>query len=82
MNIDISIFKNMSDEDFLSNKFTHIYFNDYVTNKSVNCLINEIKKANKPITNENGAIIKPKPILIHISSYGGQVSAGMRLLSI
>ena len=32
MNIDISIFKNMSDEDFLSNKFTHIYFNDYVTN--------------------------------------------------
>lgn len=82
MNIDTSIFKSMSDDDFLSNKFTHIYFNDYVSNKSVNNLINEIKKANKTITNENGAIIKPKPILIHISSHGGNVSAGMRLLSI
>jgi ATP-dependent protease ClpP protease subunit len=82
MNIDISIFKSMSDEDFLSNKFTHIYFNDDVSNSSVNILIDEIKKANKPIVNENKAIIKPKPILIHISSYGGIISAGMRLLSI
>lgn len=82
MNIDISIFESMTDDDFFSNKLTHIYFNDYVTNKSVNKLIDEIKIANKNIISESGAIIKPKPILIHISSQGGRVSAGMRLLSI
>ena len=82
MNIDASIFANMSDEDFLSNKLTHIYFNGEITNKRVNTLIEDIKKANKTISNDNGAILKPKPILIHISSRGGNVLAGMRLLSV
>ena len=81
-NIDISVFEKMSDSDFFSNKLTHIYFNKNVNDESVNELINDIKEAHKDITTISGAILKPKPILIHISSYGGSVSAGMRLLSI
>ena len=80
--MDISIFENMSDEDFFSNKLTHIYFNDYVSNESIEKLIKSINEANKDIKTENGAILKPKPILIHISSHGGNMTAGMRLFSI
>ena len=81
-NIDISVFEKMSDSDFFTNKLTHIYFNKDVDDKSVNELIDNIKEAHKDITTSDGAVLKPKPILIHISSYGGSVSAGMRLLSI
>jgi ATP-dependent protease ClpP protease subunit len=80
--IDVSVFEKMSDSDFFSNKLTHIYFNKNVDDESVNELINNIKEANKDITTSSGAILKPKPILIHISSYGGSVTAGMRLLSV
>ena len=80
--IDISVFENMSDEDFFSNKLTHIYFNDEVNDKSVDKLIEDIKTAHKTVILPSGAVIKPKPILIHISSYGGEVTAGMRLMSI
>lgn len=81
-NIDISVFEKMSDSDFFSNKLTHIYFNKKVTECAVNELINSIKEAHKDITTAGGAVLKPKPILIHISSYGGSVIAGMRLLGI
>jgi len=81
-NIDISVFQNMSDSDFFSNKLNHIYFNKDVDDESVNELIANIKEAHKDIITSSGAILKPKPILIHISSYGGSLEAGMRLLSI
>ena len=69
MNIDISILENMSDTDYFSNKLTHIYFNKDVTECAVNELIASIKEAHKDITTTAGAILKPKPILIHISTY-------------
>ena len=80
--MDISVFKEMSDNDFFSNKLTHIYFTQNVTNASVEKLINDINEANKEITTSSGAVIQPKPILIHISSLGGSVTEGMRLFSI
>ena len=80
--MDISIFKNMSDNDFFSNKLTHIYFNNEVNDDSVDKLIEDINNANKEIKTESGAIKQPKPILIHISSNGGNVTDGMRLFSI
>jgi ATP-dependent protease ClpP protease subunit len=80
--MDISIFKNMSDNDFFSNKLTHIYFNNEVNDDSVDKLIEDINNANKEIKTESGAIKQPKPILIHISSKGGNVTDGMRLFSI
>jgi len=82
MNIDTKIFDEMSDNDFFSNKLTHIYFNKKVDDNSVSELIDSIHIANRPVYTENGAMLKPKPILIHISSRGGSINAGMRLLSV
>ena len=79
---DIKIFEEMSDEDFFTDKLTHIYFNDEVNQQSVSNLIKKIEDANLDIILSSGAIIKPKPILIHISSPGGSLSEGMRLLSV
>lgn len=80
--MDISIFENMSDDDFFSNKLTHIYFNEDVSNESIERLITSINKANEIIHMEDGTVLEPKPILIHISSHGGHMTAGMRLFSI
>jgi len=80
--MDISIFENMSDDDFFSNKLTHIYFNEDVTNESIERLITSINKANEIIHMEDGTVLEPKPILIHISSHGGHMTAGMRLFSV
>jgi ATP-dependent protease ClpP protease subunit len=80
--MDISIFKSMTDSDFFSNKLTHIYFTEYVCNKSITKLIEQIEAANKEVKTEAGAILNPKPILIHISSKGGSLDEGMALLSV
>lgn len=74
-------FKNLNDNDFFSNKLTHIYFNSDVNDDSLDKLTDEIINANKTM-NEKGKKIKPKPILIHINSLGGSVFHGLRFLSI
>ena len=74
-------FNKLNDNDFFSDKLTHIYFNGKVNDSSVDKLFNDIREANK-IKEENGIQIKPKPILIHINSVGGSVYDGMRFLSI
>jgi ATP-dependent protease ClpP protease subunit len=82
MNINTKVFNEMSDEDFFSKKLTHIYFNRDVTDETVTALIETIREANKPRYTENNILLKPKPILIHISSMGGSITAGMRLMSV
>ena len=76
-----NFFNKLNDNDFFSDKLTHIYFNGKVNDSSVDKLFNDIREANK-IKEENGIQIKPKPILIHINSVGGSVYDGMRFLSI
>ena len=74
-------FDKLNDEDFFSDKLQHIYFNSVVSDENIDKLIDELRDANK--TYElNGIIYKPKPILLHISSFGGNLVAGIRLLSI
>lgn len=68
------IFKNLSDKDFYSNKLTHLYITGEINGKKIDKLIDEVRNANKE---EN-----PKPILIHISSMGGILQDGIKLLSI
>ena len=63
-------FSKLNDEDFYSNKLTHIYFNSEVNNSSIDELIDKVKKANN--------LKNPKPILIHICSFGGNLKAGIR----
>jgi ATP-dependent protease ClpP protease subunit len=54
-----------------------------VTDQSVTNLIEKIREANRPRYNKKKKVLlKPKPILIHISSMGGSITAGMRLLSV
>ena len=67
-------FKNLSDKDFYSNKLTHLYITGTIDSKNIDKLIEDVRNANKE-TN-------PKPILIHISSMGGVLQDGIKLLSI
>jgi len=67
-------FSKLSDQDFYSNKLSHIYFNSKVEDKTIDELITKIKEAN--------AITNPKPILIHICSVGGNLIDGMRFLTV
>ena len=74
-------FNKLSDNDFFSDKLTHIYFNGKVEDKSVDKLIDDIREANKT-KEDKGIQIIPKPILIHINSVGGSLYDGMRFLSV
>jgi ATP-dependent protease ClpP protease subunit len=74
-------FNKLTDNDFFSDKLTHIYFNGKVEDKSVDKLVEDVREANK-IKEENNVKIQPKPILIHINSTGGSIYDGMRFLSI
>lgn len=67
-------FQKLSDKDFYSDKLTHIYFNSKVEDKTIDELIVKIKEANN--------LENPKPILIHICSFGGNLTDGLRLLTI
>lgn len=67
-------FEKLSDRDFYSDKLTHIYFNSKVEDKTIDELIVKIKEANN--------LQNPKPILIHICSFGGNLTDGLRLLTI
>jgi ATP-dependent protease ClpP protease subunit len=70
----IDFFKKLSDKDFYSNKLTHLYITGTIDSKNIEKLIEDVRNANKE-TN-------PKPILIHISSMGGDLKDGIKLLSI
>jgi ATP-dependent protease ClpP protease subunit len=69
-----NFFQKLSDKDFYSDKLTHIYFNSKVEDKTIDELIVKIKEANN--------LENPKPILIHICSFGGNLTDGLRLLTI
>ena len=76
-----NIFEDMTDEDFFSDKLKHIYFTKDVNNESVQELINKIREANVSSV-INGIQVSPKPIAIHVSSYGGFVESSINFLSI
>ena len=69
-----AIFNNMKDNDFYTDKLAHLYLDGEITSIKIDKLIEDIRDANKaPNT---------KPILIHISSTGGSLEDGMRLINI
>ena len=67
-------FSKLNDKDFYSDKLTHVYFTSPVSHESIDKLIVKIKEANN--------LPNPKPILIHICSFGGHLRAGLRFLTI
>lgn len=75
-------FKNLADEDFFSDKVQHIYYKNEVTGESVIQLQQQIRAANMSVLTPDGIQTSPKPIVIHISSFGGSVYDGMRTMTI
>lgn len=67
-------FTKLKDNDFFSNKLTHLYLDGEITDKKIDKLFDDIREAN--------AAKDAKPILIHISSIGGNLQDGMRLINI
>lgn len=70
-----------SDRDFFTDKFQHIHLKDEISDESVNKLIKDIREANATKSVDD-IFVAPKPIVIHINSPGGDVSAGKRMMTI
>jgi len=72
--ISINFFKNLHDSDFYSDKIKHLYISGDIDSSKIDKLIEDIRNINiEP---------NPKPILIHISSMGGILQDGLKLLTI
>jgi len=69
-----SFFGNLGDNDFFSDKLKHLYLDGEITVSKIDNLINDIREANRAKD--------AKPILIHISSIGGNLQDGMRLINV
>jgi ATP-dependent protease ClpP protease subunit len=70
----IHFFKNLHDSDFYSDKINHLYISGDIDSSKIDKLIEDIRNINiEP---------NPKPILIHISSMGGILQDGLKLLTI
>lgn len=78
-----SPFYNSGTSDKVYMKDNHIYFRTAVNMDSVNKLTKLINEANEKYETAKSskifasAVIEPKPIYLHISSYGGSVHAGL-----
>ena len=68
--------------DFNCRDYNHIYFYDDVTHESIQSMTEQIRTINEYSEGQDlisGMQLKttPKPILLHIHSYGGSVFAGI-----
>jgi len=64
-------FNKMSDSDLYSDKVQHIYFYSDIHNESVGNLQKLLMEASKTVVSNSGIKTTPKPIVIHLSSPGG-----------
>ena len=79
--IDIDVLKCENSISAITNsvysKNNHIYFNSAFNKKSIEMLIDEITKINdefdKLTNNKLVDVVRPKPIYLHITSYGGSL---------
>jgi len=77
------VFSAWSPADFFSNRATHVYFhNDFVDGGTVDKLRADVHAANAGTVTASGALVAPKPIVVHVHSPGGYVEPGIRLMSI
>ena len=70
--------------DLHGNSFNHIYLYGDVTEESVKTVRHELEALSKPVVIDvNGApvITTPGPIMLHINSPGGDLSAGLAAIS-
>lgn len=67
-------FSKCKDEDFFSDKMTHLYFYGEVNDENVQELFSNLQEASKT-QNINGVKKPPKPICLHLNSGGGLLSS-------
>lgn len=75
----VSIFKSWSDADFYSKKARHIYFYGGVSRENVQTLRSQLHEACKSIVTPEGTQVKPRPIVIHVHSPGGDAHLGIAI---
>ncbi len=76
--------RSLTASDLHGNSFNHIYLYGEVTVDSVKCIRRDLEALSKPIVIDvNGVPIvsTPVPILLHINSPGGDLSAGLSAIS-
>lgn len=80
------VFARMADQDFYSDKVQHIYLYNEINAESVTQLKSQVRAANRDRTaRSNGSSqlrVAPKPIVVHINSNGGDVTAGLTMISV
>ena len=75
-------FSAMKDEDFFSSRVQHLYLYGPVTDESVDALIADIRAASQSSISPSGMQMSPKPIVLHINSPGGSVTAAMSMATV
>lgn len=73
------VFKSWSDSDFYSNKATHLFFYGKVDANKVQILRKELYDASKVTKTNSGVNVKPRPIVIHVHSPGGNGELGITM---
>lgn len=73
------VFSTFKDSDFFSDKAQHIFFHDYVSAEPVEKLRNDIHNACK--LSIETVYVKPKPVVIHVHSPGGDGFLGVSLIN-
>lgn len=74
-----NVFKEFSDADFYGSKATHIYFYNRVDEKAVHEFRKELYEAQRPKAANTNVKSKPKPIVVHIHSPGGDGHLGITM---
>jgi ATP-dependent Clp endopeptidase proteolytic subunit ClpP len=64
-----------------TNKFNHLYLYTEITSTTVQYIRVEVEKLNKT-ENNKGVYVKPKAIVLHINSPGGDLFSGIALMNI
>lgn len=74
-----AVFKDWTDADFYGPKATHLFFYGHVSEKTVQDFRKELYDANKPRVSNTNVKSKPKPIVVHLHSPGGDGYLGITL---
>lgn len=77
-----SFWRGLQDHEFFGDKLQHIYFYSDVTDISVLGLRDKVLAACRSSQDTGGVWVSPKPILIHVHSHGGSMSAQSWLMSL
>jgi ATP-dependent protease ClpP protease subunit len=74
-------FSGLQDHELYSDKVNHIYFYDEVSEHTVNIFQETLRAMLISERNEKGVFERPKPILIHVNSPGGDATYGITLMN-